>query len=180
MKASAATAATMMTKEGQLGQVDRKTLWAVLGFKGGITQGERRLNWICTSGEEIAAAIAYGTDELGCNTFKIKASRTPKPKAMTNVEHKLVEFFRGEGYTEFGNNGDLEGWDPAETAIRAMRELTAARHSKRLAVAAKDRDDKERDAKDRDCDDGEGGDDGMFDDNMDDNMDDSGDPRDQW
>lgn len=54
----------------------------------------------------------------------------PKPVAtrisLTDREckaevRKLIDFFRGEGYSKFGWEGDQQGWTPAETAIHAMR-----------------------------------------------------------
>jgi len=34
---------------------------------------------------------------------------------------ELVQFFRGEGYSRFGWDGDSRGWSPERTAIEAMR-----------------------------------------------------------
>lgn len=51
---------------------------------------------------------------------------------------KLVEFFRGEGYGRFGWNGDVQGWSPAETAIRAMLECVSL--SMAVEMVKKERD----------------------------------------
>ena len=40
---------------------------------------------------------------------------------------KLVAFYRGEGYADFGQQGDNDGLSPADTAIRAMRECIKLR-----------------------------------------------------
>jgi hypothetical protein len=44
---------------------------------------------------------------------------------------KLLNYFRGEGFAPFGNDGDHDCLTPAETAIRAMRELAALRQRRR-------------------------------------------------
>lgn len=40
-----------------------------------------------------------------------------------NELEKLIKYFRGEGFGDFGAHGDLKGWTPAETAIDAMERL---------------------------------------------------------
>lgn len=48
-------------------------------------------------------------------------------------ETELVKFFRGEG-SQYGNNGDLNNWSVARTAIEAMRELTRIKVSAFKAI----------------------------------------------
>ena len=62
-------------------------------------------------------------------------SKSTSQIGMTAVEcrnelRKLVEYLRGEGYADYGWRGDEAGWSPVETAIRAMRELSAIKKAK--------------------------------------------------
>ena len=50
--------------------------------------------------------------------------------------NELVAFFRGEGYSRFGWNGDERGWPPERTAIEAMRELMAIKQPGGVAQAS--------------------------------------------
>lgn len=79
---------------------------------------------------EAHAALSTTTAAKADAICDILASITPPSQepADWQVEMtKLVDFFRNEGFAQFGNQGDFEGWTPAETAINAMRELAALR-----------------------------------------------------
>lgn len=73
---------------------------------------------------------------LGLDDFRVLISR-----ARSYVDNaaeslgELVQFFRGEGYSRFGFNGDAQGWSPERTAIEAMREMMAAPKSPALDPA---------------------------------------------
>ena len=53
-------------------------------------------------------------------------SKTPPADSPPSSEEaKLIAFFQGEGYGDFGFDGDVRGWSPAETAIHAMSPYAA-------------------------------------------------------
>lgn len=49
-------------------------------------------------------------------------TRTPTQPTPSPVD-ELVEFFRGEGYSWFGFNGDSNGWTPEHCAVEALRDF---------------------------------------------------------
>lgn len=115
-------------------------MWAVTGLRTNQGKADASLfHQVCDTGEiNSVCASAY---RLGFTTLQVKWSDVQPVSSPDSVEGKLLEFFKVEG-ASFARRAELEGWDPAETAIRAMREYMAnvSRSRKVLEPAAEDSD----------------------------------------
>ncbi len=76
----------------------------------------------------VAYFDAHGINNARAGAFNILDRLKDAGLIISRAQPKsrLVQFFRGEGYSRFGWNGDEMGWSPEQTAIEAMRELMRA------------------------------------------------------
>lgn len=82
------------------------------------------------NGEETEIGQAWGDQEIAediCDLMNMAydAGRESPEEVYNAEEMKLVEFFRSPEGDKLGRDGDHDELTPAETAIRAMRHLTA-------------------------------------------------------
>lgn len=84
-------------------------------------------------GEETGIGQSFGDKEITediCDLMNTAYEHGQEDMVSNAEEEKLVAFFRSPEGDKLGRDGDYDNLSPAETAIRAMRHLTALDVSK--------------------------------------------------
>lgn len=113
----------------------KKTKWTVTGHRGQSHENETIYYHVCDTLSEVAEhlddAKRTGFVRFSVVTHEVEEPLTSRPRGMDEVEWNLIQYLGNEGHDDFGKRANDEGWDPAETAIRAMRELAMIRQQDR-------------------------------------------------